>query len=82
MHPACQIEFEYGASGNTVRCGKSVAAECVDCGNLICDACRTGCCGQSFCHFCIEHHLAHSCLRTSTKGKEAQRATFGNENAA
>jgi hypothetical protein len=34
MHPACQIEFEYGASGNTVRCGKSVAAECVDCGTL------------------------------------------------
>jgi hypothetical protein len=66
--PNCQIEFADDA--DTIRCGKPAVAECVDCGTIICDGCRTGCCGQSFCDLCYDYHVTYSCLRKLAQFEE------------
>ena len=66
----CQIEFEYGAPGNTVGCGKPVIAMCSDCGMLICADCCTECCGDSFCDSCYYYHREHTCLRKTARSIE------------
>ena len=82
MSPACQIEFECGIFGNTVRCGKPIVAMCGDCGMLICADCRTECCHESFCDACYYYHREHSCLRKAVQAREAQPALRDDKNAA
>jgi len=54
----CQIEFAEDPHA-TIRCGKPAVAECADCGTSICSACRSECCGDSFCDYCYDYHVAH-----------------------
>jgi hypothetical protein len=67
MLPSCQIEYEYGAIGNTVRCGRRSVAQCADCGISLCSECSTGCCGESFCGCCYDFHVTETCVRKPTK---------------
>jgi hypothetical protein len=48
---------------DTVPCGKPAVAECADCGISICSNCRVECCSDSFCGYCYDYHVTHSCLR-------------------
>jgi hypothetical protein len=59
----CQIE--HGASDSDVGtpCSNRAVATCADCGAAICSACRTWCCGESFCEWCGDYHVKHNCLR-------------------
>jgi hypothetical protein len=75
---SCLIEFANG-DGDSIRCGKLAVADCADCGMSICSGCRTECCGDSFCHFCYDYHVAHSSLHLRPR---ASRATQTNRNAA
>jgi len=72
---SCQIES--ANESDTVRCGKPAVAECADCGASICSACRTECCGQSFCDHCYDYHASYSCLRkpSQVEGQTLPRRT-------
>ena len=65
---SCEIEFADGA--DAIRCGRRAVAECAECRISLCSGCRTECCGESFCDYCYEYHLAHSCLRKRTQPEE------------
>jgi hypothetical protein len=69
---ACQIQFEYGATGNTAMCGKATVAQCADCGISICDDCRAECCGHSFCDCCYAYHEAYWCPRKPAQSDEGR----------
>jgi hypothetical protein len=69
---SCLIEFA-NADGDSIRCGQSAVADCADCGLSICSDCRAECCGESFCDYCYDYHLTHSCLRKPAQTDERNR---------
>jgi hypothetical protein len=75
---SCEVEFGFEKT-DTVRCEKPAVAVCADCGMSLCSDCRTECCGESFCDYCYDYHVTHSCPR---KPAENHRAAPGYENAA
>ena len=72
MNAYCQIEYVDSDSDVGTPCNNRAVAECADCGAAICSDCRTWCCGQSFCQWCGDYHVTHSCVR---KPVQAERYT-------
>jgi hypothetical protein len=64
--PSCGIEYASGHGADVTPCGKLAVAECADCGVLICRDCSVRCCGASFCEYCHDYHVTHSCLKTQS----------------
>jgi hypothetical protein len=61
--PSCRIEYASGYGADVTPCGKLAVAECADCGVSICRNCSVRCCGDSFCEYCYDYHVTHSCLK-------------------
>ena len=67
--PDCQIEYGPLQSANGLPCGRSSVAECADCGKAICEKCRMECCADSWCDWCYDYHVTHTCLRKPVKAE-------------
>ena len=65
----CQIEYVSGDSDVGTPCSNRAVAECADCGATICADCRTWCCGESFCEWCGDYHIAHSCVKKPVRNE-------------
>ena len=71
MSQFCQIEHGYSDSDIGTPCSNRAVAECVDCGVAICSDCRTWCCGESFCEWCYDYHVANSCVRKPVQNERS-----------
>jgi hypothetical protein len=76
--PLCQIEYVSSDSDVGTPCGKTAVARCSDCGSSICADCRVACCGTSFCEFCYDYDVTHSCVRKPVQNEPYPfRLSFG-----
>jgi hypothetical protein len=77
MNRFCQIEYVSSSSDDGTPCGKPAVAECADCGASICSDCRSWCCGDSFCEYCYDYHVTHSCVRKPVQNESTPLSPFG-----
>jgi hypothetical protein len=69
MIPTCQIEYVSSNSADGLPWGRASVAECADCGKVLCEKCRTECCGDSYCWQCYDYHVARTCIRKPIRGE-------------